>query len=406
MATQEDIVIVGAGISGLATSLGLHRFGIRSLVLESADSLRTTGFALLMWTNAWKALDAIGIGHILRAEHNKLVGIVTTSANSGLTTSELPFGAIDSQGHHDIWCVNRKVLLEKLENELPKGTIRYSSKVVRIENDGCFISVHLADGSVIRTKVLIGCDGVNSVVAKFLGFSKPFFVGRSAVRGFIQFEEPHGFDPKVMQFFGKGVRFGAIPCNDHGVYWFFTFSPSSQEKDILDDPIKLKQFVLSKLGKVSDKVKQVIEKTELTNMVFSPLRSRRPWELLWGNISKDNICVIGDALHPMTPDLGQGGCSALEDSVVLARALAMALKENASSDEENEQEATRKGLEKFARERRWRDFDLTITSYMVGFMQQSGGVVMNFIRDRVMAKFLAGLLLKKASFDCGKLSVS
>ncbi|KAL6561029.1 hypothetical protein OROGR_003819 [Orobanche gracilis] len=329
MATQENIVIVcwcrdcwSGNIFG--TSQALHaRYGIQSLVLESADSLRATGFAFIMWTNAWKALDAIGIGHILRAEQNKLVGIVTTSANSGLTTSELPFGAIDSQGHHDVWCLNRKVLLEKLENELPKGTIRYSSKVVHIENDGCFKSIHLSDGSIVRTRVLIGCDGVNSVVAKFLGFSKPFFVGRSVVRNFLQFEEPHGFDPKVMQFFGKCVRFGTVPCNDHRVYCFFTFSPP-QEKDIVDDPIKLKQFVLTKLGQVSDKVKQVIEKTELTNMVFSPLRSRCPWELMWGNISKDNICVIGDALHPMTPDLGQGGCSALEDSVVLARVLAVA----------------------------------------------------------------------------------
>lgn len=95
----EDIVIVGAGIAGLTTSLGLYRYariyiyiyyfnltrsddgdrclincrlGVRSLVLESADSLRVTGFALTTWTNAWKALDAVGVGAILRQQHVQL----------------------------------------------------------------------------------------------------------------------------------------------------------------------------------------------------------------------------------------------------------------------------------------------------------------------------------------------
>ncbi|KAJ0010074.1 hypothetical protein Pint_33730 [Pistacia integerrima] len=65
----EDIVIVGAGIAGLTTSLGLHRLGIRSLVLESSKSLRVLGCALLLWTNAWKALDAVGIADSLRQQH-------------------------------------------------------------------------------------------------------------------------------------------------------------------------------------------------------------------------------------------------------------------------------------------------------------------------------------------------
>ncbi|CAB4321214.1 unnamed protein product [Prunus armeniaca] len=74
---EAQVVIVGAGIAGLATSLGLHSskqnsnffgcwLGIRSLVLESSDSLRTTGFEFSTWTNAWKALDALSIGDTLR----------------------------------------------------------------------------------------------------------------------------------------------------------------------------------------------------------------------------------------------------------------------------------------------------------------------------------------------------
>ncbi|KAK4259855.1 hypothetical protein QN277_006145 [Acacia crassicarpa] len=83
----EDIVIVGAGIAGLATSLGLHSLGIRSLVLESSNDLRVTGFALTIWTNGWKALDTLGIGNILQQEHIQLHGNVTTSLLTGQQTS-------------------------------------------------------------------------------------------------------------------------------------------------------------------------------------------------------------------------------------------------------------------------------------------------------------------------------
>ncbi|GLT71443.1 hypothetical protein SLA2020_434590 [Shorea laevis] len=73
-AVDEDIVIVGAGIAGLTTSLGLHRLGIRSLVLESSSSLRITGCALTTWTNGWRALDAVGLGDSLRQHHQQLRG--------------------------------------------------------------------------------------------------------------------------------------------------------------------------------------------------------------------------------------------------------------------------------------------------------------------------------------------
>ncbi|KAI8553985.1 hypothetical protein RHMOL_Rhmol05G0061400 [Rhododendron molle] len=411
---EAEIVIVGAGIAGLTTSLGLHRLGIRSLVLESSESLRVTGFAIATWTNAWRALDEIGIGDSLRQHHNQLYGIVAASKISGLPTSEVSFTTKASRGHHEVRCVRRKVLLETLQKELPSGTIRFSSKVVSIqeeESGGCFKLVHLANGSVVKAKVLIGCDGVNSVVSKWLGFKKPTFVGRSAIRGFADFKGSHGFEPKFLQFFGKGVRSGFVPSTEDTVFWFFTFTPSTKDKEVEENPAKMKEFVLSNLGKVPDKVKAAVEITALDSIACSPLSFRRPWELFWGNTSKGNVCVAGDALHTMTPDIGQGGCAALEDSIVLARCLAEALREKPSGgteggDGKGEYKRIERGLKLFARERKWRGFVLISAAYMVGSVQQSSGVVVNFLRDKVLATFLAGMLLKMADFDCGKLSIS
>ena len=135
-----------------------------------------------------------------------------------------------------------------MEGELPKSTIRYSSKIVSIEEDGNIKILQLADGSVLRAKVLtqaicyrrlkcssrrslylqvlIGCDGINSVVAKWLGLAKPSYSGRSAARGLAHYPDGHGFEPKFLMFNGNGFRSGMLPCNRTEIYWFFTWTPS------------------------------------------------------------------------------------------------------------------------------------------------------------------------------------
>lgn len=398
MEIVQDIVIAGAGLSGLTTALGLHRLGIRSLVLESSDRLRGIGFGIVTWNNAWKALDAVGVGDALREKHIKLDRIVVHSLVSREITNELSFTG------HEVRSLKRKLLMEALEKDLPEGTIRYSSKVVSIEESGYFKLVHLSDGTIIKTKVLIGCDGVNSVVAKWLGLNRPVLSGRSGIRGFAEVKGGHGFGLEAYQFFGSGFRVGLVPCDDQTVYWFLTFISSNEDHtEMEDNPVKMKQFVLNKLGNLPDKLKSVIENTQLDSILLSPLRYRRPWELLWANISKGNACVAGDALHPMTPEIGQGGGSALEDGVVLARCLGEALLKS-EDEEEEEWKRIEKGLEKYAKERRWRSFELISIAYTVGSIQQSGRMIIGFLRDKFLAKFLGRLSIRMTSFDCGKLS--
>ncbi|XP_068646768.1 monooxygenase 2-like [Aristolochia californica] len=397
MEAIEDIVIVGAGIAGLATALGLHRVGLRSLILESSDRLRITGFAFTTWKNAWKALDALGIGDTLRQEHVQLRRLHVASSVTGLSASEISF----TKG--EVRCLRRKLLLETLERELPHGTIRFDSKVVLVEKSGNLQLVHLADGSIIKTKILIGSDGVNSIIAKSLGLRKPAFTGRSAVRGVAEFPDGHDLKPEMSQFVGNGFRSGFIPCDDKTVYWFFTYRTSPQSEECEDDAKKMKPYILSNLGKVPKEMMTIVEASELETVVSAPLTFRWPWELLWGSICDGNICVTGDALHPMTPDLGQGACSALEDAITLARCLGEAFLGKPRHGAPNEEARIKNALEKFAKERRWRSINLISTSYVTGLIQQSDNRVMSFFRDKFLAGILAGIMLRRSDFDCGEL---
>ncbi|KAL9259086.1 Monooxygenase 2-like protein [Drosera capensis] len=406
-----EIVIIGGGVAGLATALGLHRLGFRSLVLESSDRLRVTGAAFATWTNAWRALDALGIGDIVRSQHVRHQGLVTMSTEMGIRTSTIPFMNKDGSGEHEVRCVKRRVLLETIAKELPENTIRFSSKLVSIEDSSHFKLLHLADGSIIKAKVVIGCDGVNSSVSRWLGFKKAAYVGRSAMRGYAVFEEGHGFEPNFMLFSGHGSRYGIIPCDDTSLYWFFTFVSSGKDKEIETNPAKMKEFVLNNLGKVPDEIRRVIEISKEEDIICSPLRNRAPWEILFGNVSKDNVCVTGDAFHPMTPDLGQGACSALEDAVVLARCLAAALSDNSEPDnkhtkEEVEYERVKMALKKYAKERKWRGAVLVGTAHVLGRIQQSDERVTSFIRDKLLSPFLAAAIVNKSKFDCGQLKTA
>ncbi|XP_027080930.1 monooxygenase 2 [Coffea arabica] len=413
MEMDKDIVIVGAGISGLATSLGLHRYGLQSLVLESSESLRTTGFALTLWTNAWRSLDALGVGDYLRQLSLAFRGFQIANVDTGLPSGEVILEE-SAYGNYEARCVRRKDLLQALAKELPEGTIRYSSKVVSIEESGHLKLVHLADGCVIRAKVLIGCDGVNSVVAKWLGFKKPIRVGRSAIRGYVEFPAAHGFKPQIYAYFGGGVRFGFAPCDDKSIYWFCTFKPSTAtgHENMSDNPVLLKEFVLRKTANVPKEVYGIVERTELESISCAELKMRLPWDVLIWDFAKSSICLVGDALHPMTPDLGQGGSSALEDCIMLARCIGECFPKMTSRNFGEEKEdvnvkmaAFNKGLENYAKERRWRSFSLIATAFVVGFIQESDNKFIRFLRERFLSKYTVPTLLWMADFDCGKLNI-
>ncbi|CAK7328529.1 unnamed protein product [Dovyalis caffra] len=403
MEKMEDVVIAGAGIAGLATAVALKRFGVQALVLERSQELRATGAALTLFPNAWLALDALGVSHKLTAINSPLVKGCVTNVSTG-DVQQLLFPVTNKgSSEQGIRTIHRKALLEALAEELPTDSIRFSSKVAAIENQengggAAIVVVSLEDGTTIKSKVLIGCDGVHSVVARWLGLSEPVHSGRSGVRGLAVFPEGHGYKQEVQQFVDEGKRAGFMPLNDKELYWFLVCNG----ENMTVEPEQIQREVLDKHAeKFPSAFLDVVQHTDLSTLTWAPLMLRPPWGIVFGNLNKGNITVAGDAMHPMTPDLGQGGGSSLEDAVVLGRHIGISVIENGGLIVPRD---VAKAIDDYVKERRWRAIWLVTGSFLSGWIQQGGARWwMKFLRDRVYYKYASGGIARLVRYDCGKL---
>ncbi|XP_018825188.1 monooxygenase 2 isoform X1 [Juglans regia] len=393
-APKEEIVIVGAGIGGLATALSLHRLGLRSLVLEQAESLRTGGTSLTLFKNGWRVLDAIGIGNDLRGQFLEIEGMVVKSEEGRELRS---FRFKDEDESQEVRAVERRILLETLANQLPPGAVHFSSKLAKIERtENGEIMLELVDGTRLFTKILIGCDGIRSSVAKWMGFSEPRYVGHCAFRGLGFYPEGQPFEPKVNYIYGRGLRAGYVPVSPTKVYWFICFNrPSPGPK--ISDSFVLKNQAKELVRNWPSDLMKIIDLTPDDTIIRTPLVDRWLWPAISPAASDGQVVLVGDAWHPMTPNLGQGACCALEDAVVLARKLANAIK--------SETESVEGALRSYGTERWPRVFPLTIRANVVGSaLQWENPVVCSLRNNLIIPKLVRlGPLLEHTNFECKSL---
>ncbi|KAK9949995.1 hypothetical protein M0R45_005502 [Rubus argutus] len=401
--TVEDVVIVGGGIAGLATAVALKRAGVEALVLERSEGLRATGAALTLFPNAWYALDALGVSHKLASYAPALKTYVTDLDTGEVQEMSYTRANGDPVGPRS---VHRKALLEALADELPIHSIRFSSKISAIETqqheDSSIAIVHMENGTVIKAKVLIGCDGGHSVVSRWLGLGELVPSGRSSVRGLAVYPQGHGLDHNVQQYVGLGRRAGLVPLTNKDIYWFFNCISPAKGTSLAEDPEDIQREVLENYAKdLPHLYSDVVQHSDLSTLTWAPLMFRYPWHVVFGDLSKQNITVAGDAMHPMTPDLGQGGCQALEDAVILGRHIGTSFVQNGRV---LVPKAMSEVLGKYVEERRWRVALVIMGSYFSGWVQQArSGWGMKFLRDVIFYKFLYHKMVKYVNHDCGKL---
>ncbi|KAL6604049.1 hypothetical protein ACP70R_044410 [Stipagrostis hirtigluma subsp. patula] len=396
MAEVHGIVIVGGGICGLATALALHRKGISSLVLEKSETLRADGVATAIHANGWRALEQLGVATELRETANLVTAYHSVWQQQNRTTL-VPFSK-------ELRCLKRKDLVEALAKNLPAGTIRFGCHIAAIAPDsvGHGTVISTTDGSTIKAKVLIGCDGANSVVAKYLGLGHPLQLPRFIILGLTSYPHGHPFGTHFRRLGYEDFAFGLIPVTENLVHFFV--SRSSASTGIGNDERAAKEYVLEKLEDCPAELADVVRRCDAE---AEPLRTltkvwyRPPWQVMLGGFQRGTVTVAGDAMHVMGPFIGQGGSAALEDAVVLARSLSRAGVDAATGDRELHEKMS-VALGKYVRERRPRVFVLSLESFVVGALLTARSAVKKLVCVAILA-VLGSESRRHANYDCGRL---
>jgi 2-polyprenyl-6-methoxyphenol hydroxylase-like FAD-dependent oxidoreductase len=174
------------------------------------------------------------------------------------------------------------------------------------------VTAHFAEGTSVDADGLIGADGVGSAVrAQLHGASAPIYRGYCIWRG-IAPDMGGRTRGTISETWGRGRRFGVLPMGQGRVCWYATRNmPAGQP----DGPEGRKQEIHDLFSDWHRPIPQLIESTEPGDIIKNDARDRRALRR-WG---EGRVTLLGDAAHPITPNVGQGACMAIEDAACLAR---------------------------------------------------------------------------------------
>ncbi len=303
---QQQFLVIGAGIAGLATAVALQRRGHDVTVLESRSDT-TIGAGISIWPNALAALDQIGLGDAIR----EAGGRVTAGAMRWRTGAWLrhPSRArmVKALGE-PLVVIRRSALNDVLAGALSPGTVHYGVTVTDIELTPGGVRVTLSDSTTRLAAAVVGADGTHSVVARRLnGPLANRYAGYTAWRGVAEF----ALDPDLAgETMGAGIECGHLPLGVDHTYWFAT--ERAPEGRVA--PEGELEYLRKRLVSWAEPLPALLAATKPDVVLRNDLYDRdeaRQW-------SKGPIVLVGDAAHPMRPHLGQGGCQGLEDAAILA----------------------------------------------------------------------------------------
>ncbi len=319
-----DIAIVGAGIGGLTAAAFLLQKGHRVRVFEQAPTLGEVGAGIQMSANAMHALDALGVRARIEPLAVRPKAFEFRRFNDGELMHTIPLGEPHEQKHgKPYFQIHRAdlhaALVEAVQKQDPDA-IAVNARVTGLAETADAVTLTFADGSRHAAELVVGADGIKSVVRQFvLGDDEPHFTGQVAWRCTVPTER---ISPELRTDLVSTIWCG--PQN-HAVTYYLKNGEllnfvGCVERDDRDESWTAKrpweELDLDYRG-WHPKVRAVIETVDRDQCFRWALNNRIP-SLNW---STARITMLGDAVHATLPYMAQGAAMAIEDGAVLARAL-------------------------------------------------------------------------------------
>ena len=360
------VAVIGGGIAGLCAAIALERIGVDAEIFERSSSIREIGAGLSLWPNATFALQKLGLLEpcARAASGVRRIGLMDPGGRE--------WASVDISGHATpAICLDRPALLSVLLAAVDPERIHVGQecKSVSLEPQGARKPrVHLEDGRTLEFDAVVGADGMGSVVRRFVTgrTERPVYRGYLIWRGVADLLPPAYAAGEITEAWGKGERFGIMPIGNGKVCWYV----SRNQPDTA--PPQSKAEILEHFRAWHAPIAEVVEATPESAIVRTPALDRPPtWT--W---ARGGVVLMGDASHPMTPNLGQGTCQAIEDAVLLSGLLA----QRGSIDA---------AFRRFEKLRRARVAAIVLGARWIGRFAQSEGRAARLARNRLPEALLS-----------------
>ncbi|MBD1869422.1 FAD-dependent monooxygenase [Cyanobacteria bacterium FACHB-471] len=315
-----SIAIIGGGIGGLTTANALLRKGFNVQVYEKAQSLRSIGAGLSLTPNGLNSLNAIQPGIVEVLKHaGSLLHTLTLKRSTGETIASNPMTLMQQYGQ-PILNIQWSKLQAILALRLPSDIIHFNHRCVGFEQENDQITVYFAHQKSIQPDLLIGADGINSVVRQTLvGDGFPNFADRVSWRAVLQYHhELLPLNTSTLITTPDGKSFLLVDVGGGYIFWS-AIAPSADDF-VHQRATHPKTRVLERFAEWVEPVGAIIEATPVEEIVEQPICDRPPLK----HWSKGRATLVGDAAHLVMPFLQQGANMAFEDAYELAEYLSAA----------------------------------------------------------------------------------
>jgi 2-polyprenyl-6-methoxyphenol hydroxylase-like FAD-dependent oxidoreductase len=304
-AAPEGGLIVGGGIAGLTAAIALGRVGITVNVYEAAQAFEPIGAGIWMAPNAMQLLSRLGIAG--RIEETGVpverVAIVDQRLRRIASVEQQD---VRHRFGFGIVAIQRAQLHRILLDATGTSRVRLGKRLRSVLNYETSPTVEFEDGSSAGGAFIIAADGIHSAARDGIrGALALRRTGQMCWRGLASVDLPLFFRRATIEIWGRESRMGIADVGCRKAYWFLVCS-NWHGQSLLD--------IVREYPPIAAEVLSATPPDSTNQIELSDLPPRRPW-------SKGSVCLIGDAAHPMTPNMGQGGAQAVEDAWMIARCL-------------------------------------------------------------------------------------
>lgn len=309
---QKDISIIGAGIGGLTMGLIMKQKEIPFVLYESTAKIKPVGAGIVMANNAMQIFRKAGIHQKIENAGQKVTTMkITDERLRSISTIQLS-GYESKYGVHNV-AIHRANLQNILAQEIGPENIQLSKRLSSITKEEQYV-LCFEDGTSALSESIIAADGIRSTVRNQLFHTGTIRDTKQICwRGVCSGKLTEKYHHEAYEAWGKGKRFGFVKINEEQIYWYAVVNSSliQSENTALTDIF----------GEFHSDITDFIAQTPVSSVYQSPIIDLKPVSQ-WVS---GNACLIGDAAHATTPNMGQGACQAIEDAYVLGELLGKGL---------------------------------------------------------------------------------